>query len=95
MALEQHCTNAINVNTTLFQCHFTIVCFVGINYSQCLLSIDDFILICFFSILKRETYIQLIISANMMSEEIYYTVSDELKEKGNDIFYYFCHHHYI
>ena len=25
-----------------------------------------------------------------MAKEIYYTVNDELKEKGNDIFYCFC-----
>ena len=30
-----------------------------------------------------------------MAKEVYYTVNDELKEKGNGIFYYFCHHYYL
>ena len=30
-----------------------------------------------------------------MAKEIYYTVNDELKQKGNGILYYFCHHYLV
>ena len=71
--------NATNVNTTLFRCHLTIVCLVGINYS---------IVFLFLYIYLRETHIQLMTSSNKMSKEIYYTVSNELNERDHEEYFW-------